>query len=291
VKQTTYDGTERDRYLTVDGVRLRYWEGGGGDRSVILIHGVGSYIERWRYTFSVLEERLHVYALDLPGRGLSEKPERFSYHVSNLARFVKRFSEEVGLTRTSLVGSSLGGAVAAHYARQFPEAVERLVLSSSAGWGRSVTSALRVVGLPGVGEWMGGRQSQEGARRLLHTIVHDPSAITDELVELHYRMSSLPGAWKGFLRILRANGNLLGQHPSVYRPLRRELRSFEKPVLILWGERDRIIPPRHAWIAESVLPNAELRILEGSGHFLMLERPEEYASLVSDFLESRDTRS
>ncbi len=273
-----------DQFTTIEGVRIRYWSSGNAERSVVLIHGVGSYVERWLATIRVLSERFRVLALDLPGRGLSEKPVGFSYHVSNLARFVKHFTDEMGLSSVSVVGSSLGGAIAAHYALQFPEAVERLVLSSSAGWGRGVTSALRVAGFPGIGELIGTRQNREADRRLLLSIVHNPEVVTEELVDLHYRMNSQPGAWSAFLRILRANGNLLGQGRSVFVPLRRGLRSFRKPVLILWGEHDRIIPPSHLKRALVVLPQAETKIFEGCGHFLMLEHPLEYAQTVRDFL-------
>lgn len=274
-----------DRFITIDGVRIRYWSAGSGERSVVLIHGVGSYVERWLPTVRVLSERFRVLALDLPGRGLSEKPADFSYHVSNLARLVKHFTEAMGLSCVSVAGSSLGGAVAAHFALQFPESVDRLVLSSSAGWGRGVTSALRIAGFPGIGELIGTRQNREADRRLLLSIVHDPEVVTEELVDLHYRMNSQPGAWAAFLRILRANGNLFGQGRSVFVPLRRGLRGFRKPVLILWGERDRIIPPVHLERALSVLPQAETKVFEDCGHFLMLEHPQEYARIVRDFLE------
>lgn len=275
-----------DRYVTVDGLRLRYWQGGNGARAVLLVHGVGSYVERWRHTFEVLASRLRVYAMDLPGRGLSDKPAHFSYRIDNLARAVKGFADSMGLERVSLVGSSLGGAIVADIARQYPKTVDRLVLSSSAGWGRQVTAALRVAGFPGLGELIGRHQSREAAKRLLVSLVHDPTVITEELVELHYRMSSQPGSWTAFLRILRANGNILGQSPTVYRPLRSTLRNFTRPTLVLWGDLDRVIPPRHADIALGVIPNARKRILAGCGHFLMLERPDEYASILLDFLDA-----
>lgn len=285
-------GAPADRYLTVEGVRLRYWKGGAGSRAVILVHGVGSYVERWRCTFEVLRRRLRVFALDLPGLGLSDKPADFSYHVTNLARFVGLFAEAMGLSTASFVGSSLGGAVVAHCARLFPEVVERLVLSSSAGWGRGVSSFLRVAGFPGIGELLGRRQVKESARRLLLHMVRTPGAVTEEVVDLQRRMNAQPGAWRALLRLLRANGNLLGQSGSVFAPLRRELRDFLKPVLILWGDRDNVIPPAHARIAQSVLPHSEMHLFEGCGHLLMLERPEEYASLLLTFLERplNDTR-
>lgn len=275
-----------DRFVEVEGIRLRYWMGGRGELAVVLVHGLGSYVERWRRTFEVLSTRMRVFAMELPGRGLSDKPSDFSYRVEHLAHIVKGFAEAMGLERISLVGSSLGGAVVAHFAREYPGSVDRLVLSSSAGWGRRVTPALLIAGLPGIGELIGRRQNRESARRLLLSIVREPSVVTEELVDVHYRMSSLPGAWKGFLRLLRANGTALGQSPRVFRPLRRELRGFPRPTLILWGEEDRIIPPRHADIALRVIPNSEKRIFAGCGHFLMLERADEYAATVLEFLDA-----
>lgn len=279
------DSAPADRYVTIEGVRLRYWQGGAGDRVVILVQGVGSYIERWRHTFDVLRRRFRVYALDLPGLGLSDKPADFCYHVTNLARFVRLFAGMMGLASASLVGSSLGGAVVAHYARVFPDDVEQLVLSSSAGWGRRVSGLLRIAGLPGIGELLGRRQGRESARRLLLRTVRTPAVVTEELVDLEEQMSAQPDAWKAALRLLRANGNLLGQSKSVFGPLRRDLRDFAKPVLILWGDRDNVLTPAHARIAKSVLPHAEIHLFEGCGHMLMLERPDEYASLLLSFIE------
>lgn len=272
---------------------MRYWAGGGGERAVILIHGVGSYLERWRHTFASLAQRFRVFAFDLPGAGLSERSAAFSYRVEDLARLAHSFARAMDLVSTSLVGSSLGGAIAAHYARLFPDSVERIVLSSSAGWGRGASPLLWLVGLPGLGELIGRLQSREGTAALLRRLVYNPDVVTEELLELHYRMASQPEAWRTTLRLLRANGGPLGQRARMIRPLRRELPSLGKPVLLIWGDHDRIMPVAHARAAASLLPDSELHILAGCGHLAMLDRPAEYDALLLAFLsrEAIDIRS
>ena len=114
--------------------------------------------------------------------------------------------------------------------------------------------------------------------------MYDSALITDELVETFYQLAALPGAQKSFLSTLRAGANLCGQHADVIRSIVDNLASITAPTLILWGQQDRILPVAHAHIAQERIANAELRILDHCGHLPQTERPEEFNTLVLEFL-------
>ncbi len=110
----------------MDGLALRYTVEGRGP-AVLLLHGLGGFAETWRHNVGALTPRATVYALDLPGFGRSAKP-RASYRLPFFARVVGAFVDSLGLGQVSLVGHSLGGAIAIAYALTQPTRVERLAL-------------------------------------------------------------------------------------------------------------------------------------------------------------------
>lgn len=274
--------TPQDQYVEVGPINTRYWALGEGGTPVILIHGIGGYAEDWALTIPALAEEHRVYAPDLVGFGRSDKPPA-SYSLSYLAQFVHEFMVTQGIERASLVGWSLGGAVALQFALEFPDKLDKLVLVSSGGLGREVTITLRLMTLPFVGELLG-RPGRKGTAQFLKECVYDPSLVTDELVELSYQMSALPGAQKSFLTTLRAIGSTRGQRATVLHPILNGLGAITAPTLLVWGEKDRIVPVAHVHIAEERLPNARCHIFERCGHMPPLEKPAEFNALVLEFL-------
>ena len=128
--------TPEDRYIKIGGINTRYWMAGDTGPNVILIHGVGRFLEEWLPSFDALAANCRVYALDLPGHGHTDKPLSASYRLADLARFVNDFMGALDIPPAHVVGHSLGGGIALQLTLQFPEVVNRLVLVCSAGLGK-----------------------------------------------------------------------------------------------------------------------------------------------------------
>ena len=274
-----------DRHIKIGGLNTRYWMAGDTGPNVVLIHGVGRFLEEWLPSFDALAAHNRVYALDLPGHGRSDKPLSASYRLVDLARFVNDFMGALDINQAHIVGHSLGGGIALQLTLQFPEAVDKLVLVCSAGLGKEATLVLRITAVPLLGELLT-RPSLNGTRRLLKEFVKDPAFLTDDFVDLSYRMAALPGAQQAVLKTLRSAGNLFGQYDDTYRPIVDNLGSIQSPVLIIWGRQDRVLPVAHGQAAVTGLPNASLKILEDCGHLPMLEQTRMFNESILSFLSS-----
>ena len=275
--------TPQDRYIKVGKINTRYWAEGSQGSPVLFIHGIGQYIESWLPSFGVLAEKYRVYAVDLLGHGRTDKPLDVSYKVADLAQFVKDFMATLGIERAHVVGHSLGGAISLQLALMQPSAVDKLVLVNSGGLGKEVTTVLRIMYVPILGELLT-RPSRSASASFAKLLVHDPAVMTDELIELSYQMSLLSGVQKSFLRTWRANGNLFGQNKSIYNPNVQGLPLIKNPVLVVWGRQDQIVPVTHAEVAAKSLPNVRMQIFDNCGHFPMLEHPLAFNELLLDFL-------
>jgi pimeloyl-ACP methyl ester carboxylesterase len=275
--------TPQDRYINIGKINARYWTEGNQGSPVILIHGIGLYIESWLPSFNTLAKQHKVYAVDLPGHGKTEKPLNISYTIDNLSQFIKDFMTALDIEKAHIVGHSLGGAIGTRLALTQAASVDRLVLVGSAGLGKEATMVLRIISVPILGEMLT-RPSLSGSANLAKMLVYDPAVMTNELIELAYQMSLLPDMQKSFLRVLRANGNLFGQSKSMYIPNVQGLPSITKPVLVVWGRQDQVVPVAHAEVATKYLPNVRVQLLDNCGHMPMLEHTVDFNKLLLDFL-------
>jgi 4,5:9,10-diseco-3-hydroxy-5,9,17-trioxoandrosta-1(10),2-diene-4-oate hydrolase len=276
---------QEDAYVTVGQVRTRYWSAGNHGSSVVLIHGLGGFVENWLLVFNALAAGYRVYALDLPGHGRTDKPIDGPYQIAQLAGFVRQFMLELGIERACLVGHSLGGAVAARMALMCPNLVDKLVLVSSAGLGPDLGWVLRLASVPVVGEILT-RPSRSAIAQVARSMGGLPADLVDQAIELWLEMSSLPGAQRALLSVLRANASLLGQRPEQVAPIVAGLGSIACPVLVLWGRQDVVVPVTHAQVAGSGLPNVRMRILDQCGHIPMFEQPEAVIGALLEFLKN-----
>jgi pimeloyl-ACP methyl ester carboxylesterase len=273
----------RDRYLQIDNTRVRYWQAGQDGTPVLLVHGFGASVEWWERNVAALAACHSVYALDLPGFGCSERLPR-ALSLSMAAVFLERFLSAVDAPRVHLVGNSLGGLIAMQFAVQFPEAVERLVLVSPAGFTRSIHWVFRLLLIPLLGPWLlrpNWRKLEMFHRRFIHA---DSSWLTAEWLDRVYALSVLPGASQMSLDVAQMGLNLSGIKASVLRPLHDKLPALNAPTLIAWGDRDRLVPSEQAQIGRHLLPNARVHIFPGCGHCPQLECAAEFNALLLQFL-------
>jgi pimeloyl-ACP methyl ester carboxylesterase len=272
-----------DRYVLVNGNRVRYWMQGEGP-GLILVHGLAGSVEFWQYNLGPLATEHRVCALDLLGFGGSDK-EIEDLSLEYAASFLIQFMDAVGLERASLAGNSLGGLVCAQTAVRSPERVEKLILVDSAGFGEELSPFLRLWSVPVLGDlvfWL----YQRAFASLRRWILRDSSSIEDEWLAAAAAVLRTPGVRENALRIARMGASLRGQRREMFAGLQRELAGIEVPTLIIWGGRDPVVPVAHAYAAGELISHAEVRIMEGCGHMPQLEQPEEFNKLVLGFLAS-----
>ena len=264
----------------MDGVPIRYLMAGSGP-PVILIHGLGNSAVSWQNNIGPLSETFSVYAIDLPGHGLSAGYDG-RYDLSYAARFLGRFLDTLEHTKVNLVVSSMGGLVAMKTALDLSERVSSLALVSSAGLGRELAYFFRALTLPMAGELLS-RPSRRKTKWGLKQIIYDHSLITDALIDEVYRLRSTPGASKTMLNILRYGADIRGQKEKVI--LLDQLQGLNIPTLIVWGTQDRIIPSLHAYVAHRRIKGSRLYIYEECGHWPQMEKSDSFNALVTGFLQ------
>jgi pimeloyl-ACP methyl ester carboxylesterase len=278
----------RTESVRIHGHEVRYRIAGEGP-AILLIHGMAGSSRTWRDVVPRLAERHTVIAPDLLGHGESAKPEG-DYSLGAYASGLRDLVMGVlGIERATLVGQSLGGGVAMQLAYQHPELCERLVLVGSGGLGREVSWLLRLLTLPAAEYVMPVlfprvlRDRGNAVARRLHRLgIDSPHA-----AEIWRAYASLaePDNRRAFVRTLRTVVSPSGQTVSARDRL---YLASTVPVLIVWGDRDDIIPVEHAHDAHALIPGSRLEIFEGAGHFPHVEEPARFATLLSQFVEQTD---
>jgi pimeloyl-ACP methyl ester carboxylesterase len=278
------DQTPQDEYVKVGEVNSRYWVQGSQGSTVILIHGIGAAVDSWAFNINALAQKHRVYAIDLVGFGRSDKPS-VEYSLPFFAQFVKDFMETQNIDHASLIGWSLGGGVSLQFAIQFPERLNKLILLDSMGFGREMHFMFRLSSIPLIGKMLS-RPSKKGMARFFKECVFDHTLITDEIVELYYQFAALPGGHAAWLTTLCSNASFSGIKKEVIQAFQDNLGAMSKPTLIIWGKQDRVLPAKHASIAESWIPDARVHLIDDCGHCPQIEHPEEFNTQVLEFLNS-----
>jgi len=279
---TTYAyETFEDRYVQVGETRVRYWSAGSQGTPVLLVHALGASVEYWGRVITPLARTHRVYAIDLPGFGLSDKPDA-PYGEAYFAETIRGFLDAVGLQRVMLVGNSMGGAVSLRFAREAPERVDRLVLVSSGGLGRGINPRVRLLSVPGVGELLS-RPTPEFVRRVVVGPVADKRSVPRALLETAETHARTAGAQRAFLRTLRNGIRWDGQQPANIRAHHAFLPRLRSPTLVLWGAQDRLMPADYLETVQQI-PDVQVHRLE-CGHYPQLEAPGELCDVILRFLD------
>ncbi|MET7390309.1 alpha/beta fold hydrolase [Streptomyces sp. NPDC005529] len=277
------DAELRLRHRVVHGYRRAYRMAGEGP-ALVLIHGIGDSSATWADLIPDLARSHTVIAPDLLGHGASDKP-RADYSVAAYANGVRDLLTTLDIESATLVGHSLGGGVAMQFAYQFPERTERLILVSAGGVGGEVNPVLRAVSLPGAhlvlsSLQLPGMRLQVGLfLRLMRLLDTDLGQDAPELLNL---VDALPDTTSrsAFIRTLRAVVDWRGQAVTM---LDRCYLTEGMPTMLLWGDRDSVVPVRHAYGAHEAMPGSRLEIFEGAGHFPFHSDPARFLALVEEF--------
>ena len=269
----------------VDGLALNYLVEGRGP-AVVLVHGLGGFAESWRHNIGSLAARATVYAIDLPGFGRSAKP-RAAYSLAFFARTLHAFLDGVGVTHASLVGHSLGAAVAVTYALTRPARVERLALLSGCvpGFAWRPGWRARVMATPGVGEALALCGCAALYRAAIAKCFHAPAPEEVAfLVGCEYAARTSAAARAAWLGTVRSFAADFVDRRVDYR---RAIATLDLPVLLVHGRQDPAIPAAHCADAAAGFPRASVRWLDACGHFPHIEHAQVVNGWLADFLVGR----
>jgi pimeloyl-ACP methyl ester carboxylesterase len=264
--------------IEAGGARLHVRVDGPQDApALIMIHGFGSSLHTWEDWAAALSDRYRVVRYDLPGSGLSPPDPTGRYDDTRAFELLLALMARLDIDRAAMIGNSVGGRIAWAFASEHPDRVSRLVLVApdgfaSAGFGYGVapkvgpvTHAMRAV-LPRFLVQMNLAQS-----------FSDPERLQPGVVTRYYELLRAPGARLALIHRM--------EQTILTDPLAR-LAALQTPVLLLWGEDDRLIPVSNAQDYLGALPDAALTALPGVGHLPQEEAPEASLGPVEEFLSA-----
>jgi pimeloyl-ACP methyl ester carboxylesterase len=245
----------REGYVEADGFRVRYLEAGRG-QSIVCLHGAGGV--RLSRAQDLLSKQYRVIAFEAPGFGQSPPNER-SASMSDLAGTMAEATANLGIERYNLLGTSFGGRLALWMAVQFPERLDALVLAAPAA---ILPEGHRRGDVP---------PEQRASLLFAHPERQPPREPPDPAVVAKQ---------EALVRRLRG--------PNRDPELEGRFSEMKMPTLVLFGTKDRMIPPEMGRIYREKLPNCHFVLVYDAGHAIDADRPEAFTSVVSDFLERRE---
>jgi pyruvate dehydrogenase E2 component (dihydrolipoamide acetyltransferase) len=257
--------------VTVGDVTLRFLRTGEGGEPVVLLHGFGGDLNNWLFNVEALSGDRAVYSLDLPGHGGSTKR---AGALADLVGALRGFLDSQDISRAHLVGHSMGGLVAASLALEDPDRAASLTLVDSAGLGDEIDR-----------EYVEGFVAASGRRDLkpvLQRLFADARLVTRQMVDDVLKYKRLDGVDAA----LRALAGELFPEGRQQHVVADALASYDGPVLVIWGDRDQVIPVAHAGAAPS---GAETKVLAGAGHSPHMESAGEFNRAMEAFLAGART--
>lgn len=238
---------------------FQYVEHGQGP-VLLLLHGLFGALSNFQGVFDAFSKDYHVIIPLLP---IYEKTHA-NASVDGMTDYLEEFVAMKEIRKISLLGNSLGGHIALVYSLRHPENVASMILTGSSGLFES-----------GMGTGFPRRGSYEYIEERVQYTFYDPATATKELVD---EVFEIVGSNFKTLRILKI------ARSAQRHNMRNDVGQIRVPTLLIWGLNDNITPPRVAHEFDSLIPNTELHFIDQCGHAPMMEQPEQFNRIVSDFL-------
>jgi pimeloyl-ACP methyl ester carboxylesterase len=269
-------------FIDVNGVTLYVEQSGPADgEPVMLLHGLFGSTYTWRNQVPALTATgYRVIAYDRPPFGLSDKSPTLDYSPASQADQLAALLDQLGVDQALFVGHSAGGAFLVRFAVRHPDRVERMVLAAGALEAGPPPGLGTFIGLPPVMRWGEVLIPAIFTRdRLASTIAGfyaDPTIMTPEAAAGYYRPFDVGNFGAGFMAVTR---------DSTPQVTDDDLRGFAMPVLLLWGELDRVVPLTQTDRLQALLPDSSLEVIPGAGHQPMEETPNAFNQALLDWLD------
>ncbi len=257
-----------EEYVKVGENKIRYLVGGGSNGNIVLIHGIGGFAERWSTVIPLLSKKYRVIALDLPGYGYSDKPS-IDYTPEFFSKLVFDFLDSIGIRKTNMIGTSLGGQIVAECAITQNKMIEKIVLVAPAGVMKSSTPTLDAYSMAAL-------YPSHDTVKTAYEMMTGSKKVTIEAIEEFIKRMTQPNAKMAFMSTILALKNA--------PPITDRLSNIVVPTLLIWGKHDTMIPVKYANDFVSSIKNSQLEIMENCGHTPHIEEPVKFSQIVLNFL-------
>jgi pimeloyl-ACP methyl ester carboxylesterase len=274
-------------YLPKSTYNIAYTDEGKGEKTIIFIHGLGSYLQAWIKNVDVLKNNYRCISIDLPGYGKSSK-EAHSGLMTFYAGVVNEFVKEMKLENVYLAGHSMGGQISMTTALLYPELAKGLILVDPAGF-EPFNKGQR--------QWFKNVMTLDGVR------LTTPEAIQNNLATNFYKLPADADFMISDRIIMRSANDFIAYCYAVVQsvggmvdnPVLDYLQDIKVPTLIFFGENDNLIPNRYLNPGRTIdiakngadkIKNSKLIMVPKCGHFMMFEKPETFNSEVNSFLKT-----
>lgn len=267
---------EYSKFIDMGGFEIHYTDRGNGI-PVVMFHGFAGSHNNWEKLIQIFPDGYRIIALDLPGFGLSQFPEE-KYNEPNLIDFytttISHFLDSLEIDSAYILGNSMGGYMSWEFALR-NEKVKKVVLLNSMGYSTQEIKPMlaRLMTLPGSELFINKGMPMAFAKKGAQKCFGDDSKIESHGVQAFYNFLNTEGVLKHTKKL----------SSSVEFPDTIRISQIKQPVLIIWGDQDKIIPVEHAQKFKRDIPNSKLIIYEGSGHIPMIENAQETLRDVLNF--------
>ena len=262
----------QEKFLQIDGNKIRYLESGNSDKTLVLIHGLGASAERWEQVIPIFAEKFRVVIPDLIGFGYSDKPLA-DYTIDFFSDFLKQFMNAANISSAYLIGSSLGGQISAEFTAANPEYVEKLILVSPSGVMKQSTPALDAYIMAAL------YPNEQNAINAFEMMEGSGESIDQKIIIDFIERMQLPNAKLAFM------STLLGLKNAEI--ITKKLQVISTQTMLIWGSDDPVIPIDYADEFIQSLKDCRFIRMDGCGHTPYVQEPRLFSDKVLDFLGAK----
>ncbi len=271
-------GQESSQFLNIDGARIHLRDTGNPNGpTIIFIHGFGASLHTWEDWSRGLEQEFRVIRFDLPGFGLTGPDTKVDYSDDRTNQLLLKLMDTLHVKKADIIGNSIGGRIAWYFAAKNPDRVEKLVLISPDGFESPGLNYNTKPEIPAYLDSINFIFPQFLFKQNLEMAYTNKSVLSDQLFERYYELALYPGNRQAMLDRMRQT---VLQDPALF------LKDIRCPILLLWGEKDAMIPIKNAQDYLALIPQAKLQTLTKLGHLPQEEDPRYSLPYLVSFLKN-----
>lgn len=259
-----------EKFVTIKENKIRYLEDGHSDHTVVLVHGLGASAERWEHVIPYLKKKFHLIIPDLIGYGYSDKPD-VDYTIEFFEKFLSEFLETVGVTKSTIIGSSLGAQIAAECVINQNNSIQKLVLVAPSGINPKTSTASDAYGMAAL------YPDYQNVQNAFEMMAGKNKKVESHIIEDFVKRMKMPNAKLAFISTLLGLKNV--------NALAERLHKISIPTLVIWGSQDPVITFRYAKTFVTSIKECQFVEMDGCGHTPFTEEPEKFSKIVTEFIE------